>query len=324
VSPWRAAAVVVLGFGASAGAAQALAQPPPTPSPVSARAVASKTEVTVGEGFTVEVKATGPPGTTFVFPGEAVTDTLELRTLAGAPPLPGDAGTHRYQAAVFALGEARIPPIAVRYQLADGVKGDVSTEALPLKIVSLLPKDPKRQKLADIRGPEAVGIGRPFWVVLALALGLVGGLATWLVRRRRRAAAPAAVAGPELPPDAEILRALDALATAGLLARGELRSFYIRLTAVTKRYLERRLGAPVLEMTTAETLAFLRGHAHGADVLPVVRDLSDAADRVKFAKGQGLAEEAERHLASVRTAVPGLEARLRPAEPLEPGEGRAA
>ena len=91
---------------------------------------------------------------------------------------------------------------------------------------------------------------------------------------------------------------------------------------MAKRYLERRLGAPVLEMTTAETLAFLRGHPHGGDLLPVMRDVAEAADRIKFAKGQGLSQEAERHLAAVRALVPALEARLRPAEPA--GEGKAA
>ena len=56
----------------------------------------------------------------------------------------------------------------------------------------------------------------------------------------------------------------------------------------------------------------------------MVRDLAEAADRIKFAKGQGLSQEAERHLAAVRALVRALEARLRPA-PAEPaGEGKAA
>jgi hypothetical protein len=141
-------------------------------------------------------------------------------------------------------------------------------------------------------------------------------LVVWLVRRRRKVGAPAAVAVPEVAPDAEALHA------SGLLARGEYRAFYIRLAEVAKRYLERRLEAPVLEMTTAETLAFLRGHAHGGDLVPVVRDVAEAADRIKIAKGQGLAEEAERHLAAVRALVPALEARLAP--PAPPAEGKAA
>ena len=144
-----------------------------------------------------------------------------------------------------------------------------------------------------------------------------------LLRRRRAAVAPAAAPVPELAPDAEALRALEALAREGLPSRGELRPFYIRLSTIAKRYLERRLGAPILEMTSAETLAFLRAHSHGGELLPVVRDLAEAADRIKFAKAEGLVAEAERHLAAVQAFVPALEARLRPAVPAET-EGKAA
>jgi hypothetical protein len=296
--------------------------------PVSVKATASKTELTVGEAFTVDLKATGPAGTTYTVPGEAATDTFELRTPSadakGSPAPAVEPGTHRYEAAVFALGGASLPPIPVRYRLPDGAEGEASTEPVALKVVSLLPKDPLEQKLADIRGPQAVGIGRAFWVALATSLVLAAGLATWLVRRRRRVEAPRAVPVPELPADVEALQALEALAASGLASRGEFRSFYIRLAEVAKRYLERRLGAPVLEMTTAETLAFLRGHAHGGDLGPVVRDLAEAADRIKFAKGQGLAQEAERHLAAVRALVPALEVRLRPAAAEPAAEGKAA
>jgi hypothetical protein len=144
--------------------------PAPTPvlPPVSVTAVASKAEVTVGEAFTIELKATGPAGATYTFPGEAETDGFELRTPPPDPkagPVPAaEPGSHRYEAAVFALGEMEIPPIPVRYRLPDGAEGEASSEPVPLKVVSLLPKDPQEQKLADIRGPLSVGIGRAFWV----------------------------------------------------------------------------------------------------------------------------------------------------------------
>jgi hypothetical protein len=303
--------------------------PPPVaaaPSPVAVTATASKAEVTVGETFTVDLKATGPAGTTYAFAAEAASDAFELRTppaaagQAGAPA--AEPGTHRYEAAVYALGEAQVPPIPVRYRLPDGTEGEASSAPVPLKVVSLLPKDAQAQKLADIRGPLPVRIGRAFWLALAAAVALAAALVVWLVRRRRKAETPRAVSVPEVPSDVEALRALDALAASGLLSAGEYRAFYIRLAAVGKRYLERRLGAPILEMTTAETLAFLRGHAHGGDLVPVVRDLAEAADRIKFAKGQGLAQEAERHLAAVRALVPAIEARMRPAE--AGAEGKAA
>ncbi len=293
-------------------------------SPVAVTATASKAEVTVGETFTVELKATGPAGTTFTFPGGAETDAFEARTPPTDPKAPApEPGTHRYEAAVYAaVGEATLPPIPVRYRLSDGTEGEVAPEPIVLRVVSLLPKDPQERKLADVRGPRPVGIGRAFWIAVVAALVLVAALAAWLVHRRRKKEAPRVPAVPELAADVEALRALEALHGSSLLARGEYRAFYIRLAEVAKRYLERRLGAPVLEMTTAETLALLRVHPHGGDLVPVVRDVAEAADRIKFARGQGLAEEAERHLAAVRALVPALEARLAPKAP--PAEGKAA
>jgi cbb3-type cytochrome oxidase subunit 3 len=293
------------------------------PSPVSVVATPSTTEVSVGELFTIELKATGPAGTTYTFAGEASAEQLELRTPAPAKDAPApEPGTHRYEAQVFALGELQLPGIPVRYKLTDGAEGQATSGPIALKVVSLLPKEEAEQKLADIRGPASVGIGRAFWVALAVFVIVLGALAYYLLRRRRKTESPAAARAPEVAPDVEALAAIDALARDALPTRGELRLFYIRLSTILKRYLERRLGAPVLEMTSAETLAFLRAHAHGSELLPVVREVAEAADRVKFAKGHGVVAEAERHLASVRALVPALEARLAP-RPAEP-EGRAA
>ena len=298
------------------------------PAPVTVTATASSDEVTVGETFSIELKALGPPGTSYRFAAGASEDEIELRTpeptATGEDAPAPEPGTHRYEAEIFALGEVEIPPIPVRYRLPDGTEGEAETEPIVLKVASLLPREADEQKLVDIQGPQRVGIGRAFWLALIVALLLGAGLVTWLVRRRRQETAPAATPVPETPPDVEALAALAALAASGLLEARAFREFYIRLTAVAKRYLERRLDAPVLEMTTAETVALLRDHAHGGELLPVMRDLAQAADQIKFARGQGLTEAAERHLAAVRALVAALEARLRPAAPETPEEGKAA
>lgn len=281
---------------------------------IGAKATASKTEVSVGESFTIEVRASGPAGTTFEFPGDAVQESFELQAIVDSvAPAPG---IQRYRAAVFALGDAEVPAIPVRYRAPDGATGEVQTAAIPLKVVSLLPKDEAERKLADVRGPVGLSIGRLFWIALAAVVLIAAALVWWIVLRRRRPkAAAAAPAIPALEPDEEARRALAALGASGRLEREEYRLFYIDLTAIAKRYLERRLGAPIVEMTSAETLAYLRASEHGTDLAPHLRDLTNAADEIKFARGSGIVEEAERHLAATRAVIERLEARLKPAPP---------
>ena len=280
-------------------------------------ATASKPDVSVGETFTIEVKATGPAGSSFQFPPAAAQETFELRD---APPdsTPLPAGSHRYLARVFAVGDAEVPPIPVRYRLSDGTSGEVQTAALPLHVVSLLPKEKAEQKLVDVHPPVPVPVGALFWAGLSIAVALFGALLWWVLARRRKVAPQAAASQPALEPHEEALRALDTLVASGRLGRAEYRLFYIELTLIAKRYLERRLEAPIVEMTTVEMLAFLRASPRAAELASTLRDLSGAADQIKFARGSGLADEAERHLGATRSLVASLEARFKPVESPQP------
>jgi hypothetical protein len=299
---------------------------------VSVKATAAKTSVTVGETFRVEVEAQGPPGTSWTFPAEATTESIDVRAHPEARPRPD----HQiYDATAIALKDVALPPIAVAYRLPDGKTGTVETKALPLEVGSILPRDPKERQIADIRPPVDIATwGREFWLALLhfftrtipglLLLAALVALAVWLWRkRRRRAPSPAAVtqAVPETPADVEAVAALDRLAASGLLTREEYRPFYIALSDIAKKYLERRLKAPIREMTSAETLAYLRQDAHGNAFVDLVNDVSGAADQIKFARGQGARERAEGHLGAVRRLVHDLERRLRPAH-VEPPAGQ--
>jgi LPXTG-motif cell wall-anchored protein len=288
---------------------------PSAAGPVTARATASRAEVSLGEAFEVRVAVAGPAGTTWTFPDQAGDDSVELRLEPEAPLAdPGTAppSSRRYRATAYVLDDARVPPIAVRYRAPDGSSGEVRTEPLSLRVLSVLPKDPKQQGLSDVRGPVALSIGWQFWAALVGIVALLGGAILMLLRRRRRRRGPAPATGPEVPPETEALSALARLEASGLLAADDLRAFYIDLTEIVKRYLERRLAAPVLEMTSSEMAALLRDHPKARDVAAPVRDLTAAADRVKFAHGRALEDEARQHLSQARSAVQTVEERCKP------------
>ena len=318
---WIATICVLWALGAP------VAEPEDKAVRVTARA--SKTEVTVGEPFVVEVEASGPAGVTYTFPPEAGGESTELRSLArqspprGETPAPWPANQHRYEARVYALGDVALPALLVRYRLADGTEGEAKAVGPTVKVGSLLPKDAQEQGIADIVGPVRVGVAPVFWAALALVVALASVVLWWLWRRsRRKASLRAPVPEPERPPAEEALRALDRLARADHFARGDGRGYYIDLSLIAKRYLERRLFAPVVEMTSAEMLAHLRDSPHAADLVAPMRDVALAADQVKFARGEALREEGERHLAGVRALIERLEERLRP-KPVA-ADGKAA
>lgn len=285
--------------------------------PVRVVAVPPPLTPTVGEVFTVELRTEGPPGISWEFPAEVVTPAATLR-LEGEP---SGGNVRRYRAALFVLEDAAIPPVTVRYRLADGRSGEVTSEPVPVSVASLLSNDPDGQRLAELRPPVSLPAGAPFWITLGLLFAGVAGGAAWWWRRRRAPLAESAV--PEVPPDEEARAALQRLAASGLLERGDLRAFYIELAIIAKRYLKRRLQAPVLEMTSTETAAFLRDHPVGRRVAGSVRELNAAADYVKFAHGQGETERARRHWEGVRELVEELERALTPPPVPAAGEGSA-
>jgi hypothetical protein len=313
----RVAAAGVLLWAFAAGIAVGADAMAATPPAVTVVARPSRTDVTVGEPFVVDVEARGPSGAEWSFPAEPGDEKVRMTPVApdpqAPPPKPGVA---RYTAEVFAVGDVELPAVAVSYRLAGGEHGEVSSAPVALRVGTLLPKNTAEQKLADVRPPVAVRVGAAFWIALAAAAALLAAGVVVLVRRRRRRGADEAAvpAVPVVPPAAEALAALEKLAAAGYVARGEFRAFYIALADIVKHYLGRRLNAPVPEMTSAEVSLFARDHVATRDLLPVIRDLATAADYVKFARGEAEDRAAERHLAAARGLVADVERRMAPPE----------
>ncbi len=266
------------------------------------------TNVSIGEKFEVTVELKGPRGATYDFPKEISDGSVEL--IQSQPPTADGVGV--YNAQVFAMGkDGRIPEIEIQYTSPDGSKGSVKSAPVLLNVVSTLDPNEQNPAPADFAPPVPVLVSRAFWIVAGLATLLVlAGL--FLLARRLRF--PRKLEDPKVTPattpEEEAMSALDRL-VAGR-ARQDPKTFYIQIVQILKQYLERRLEAPVLEMTSTETLGFVKNHAWTAPHAVALRDLVASADLVKFG-GSSDASNAERQIQFVRDIIGRID-RLRRAD----------
>ena len=254
--------------------------------PVVETAVSAATAA-VGDPITVVVTVRHAADAEVRWPDPVDTAPFELLDPPVAQSAAADGGVEsrlELRVAAFELGELSFPSLDVELVDTGGEATTLATEAVPVAVESV-GRD-EGGDIRDIKGPLAI----PFavvtllpWIAALLALAAAG---AWLYRRYRRRARPEAFV-PALPPRPahEVAReALDALEAAGLLERGEIKTYHIRLSDIVRVYIEGRFGVDAMEMTTGEVLdGLLRTDADRGAVADVRRVL-DRCDLVKFAK----------------------------------------
>lgn len=127
------------------------------------------------------------------------------------------------------------------------------------------------------------------WIVLALfAIGALIGIIYGLMHLTRR------VKEFRLSPMERALVELQRLLNRNLPQRGLYKDFYIELTMVVRRYIERTHGIRAPEQTTQEFLAAASSHPRfTADVMSTLKAFLESADLVKFAGQEATPELAE-------------------------------
>jgi hypothetical protein len=170
----------------------------------------------------------------------------------------------------------------------DGARHRLETEPLSFEVAAL--SDDASQGLALLPPPDAPlpvpAPPLPWWPFAAVALALACFVAAFLRRRRR-----GIVEVPPTPLELA-LRELAALLARDPDGRGDVRRFFVELTGVVRRHVERATGVHAPEQTTEEFLRAITGHpAFGAQSAVRLRSFLEAADLIKFG-GQQPAQEA--------------------------------
>ena len=264
----------------------------------SVTAQANKTEVQVGEALDLEITVRHPAGEEFLIAtGDNLAPFELVERVDREPESPVESHVTLRLAAYRLPGEIAIPPVEVEYRDESGELASISTESIPIAVVSSL--TPQVTDIHDIKPPIAdIPVPRE-WAWLGWLIGglLAAAVAYLLYRRFARKASEsiAAPAPPPLPPpDVEAEAALRRLVEAGWLQKGEVRRFYIELAEIMKRYAGRRYGVSFLERTTPEIQKDLKRAAISREAQAELDKILVTADFVKFARVIPPEEESNR------------------------------
>jgi len=132
----------------------------------------------------------------------------------------------------------------------------------------------------DIKPALAPGLDLR-WLYWAVAITAVLGLLAFAWRMWRKRKKPVvAEPTPPIPAEKEALEMLDALAADGNLNP---KQFYFRLSAILRRYIERRYEISAAEMTTEELLPKVDQLPLSLELAQPLKAFCRAADPIKFA-----------------------------------------
>lgn len=217
-------------------------------------------------------------------------------------PLPRTVGDREVIEQIYTLeptgtGELSIYPISVTFTDTrpdgDHKEHTVQTEGLTVRIASVLESDVP--SLADLRPaagpvelPRSEGPGA-WWPVILAVVVFAGGAAAWWWWRRRRKTEQATPLSPRELAYLELERLLEED-----LPGRDVKRFYVELTAVVRRYIERTTGVHAPEQTTEEFLREIGGKpVFSPEESGRLRQFLESADLVKFAAHQPQSEDVE-------------------------------
>jgi len=217
-------------------------------------------------------------------------------------PLPQVKGDREILQQVYTLeptrsGELAVWPIPLTFTDTradgDGKEHTIQTEGLTVQVDSVV--DTEAPSLGELRPavgpvelPEA-GTSGLWWLFGVLASTISGVLLLWRWRKRRREVDLEQKLSPRELAFLELERLLQEE-----LAEHDVKRFYVELTGLVRRYIERTTGILAPEQTTEEFLAEIsHKETFASDERGRLRHFLESADLVKFAAYEPRKEDLE-------------------------------
>jgi hypothetical protein len=194
----------------------------------------------------------------------------------------------KYIITSFDSGFYQVPPVFAEVKSNEGVKRFYSDYSkLEVMRLMIAPAD-TTAKIYDIikpyRAPVTIGEIVPWVLIIALAAVLIWALIRLIKKLRKKKPGVVEVIIPD-PAHIIAFRELEKLRNDEIWQKGEIKTYYTRLTEILRQYLENRFGILSLELTTAETLdALVKSGFKKDSSYTQLKTILTGADLVKFAK----------------------------------------
>ncbi len=266
------------------------------------------TYTTIGNPVSYSVKVQSPKDKIIQFPDWILEDPLEVRSSDFAISTPYQIGN--YKLVFWDTGRVAIPGLEIQVLYKDSTFAyKMNADTMFMEVVSITEQDPSfRQSsgsIMPIKDPVPVKYPVPWRTIIlsmSLVLLLVGIIWIWTKRLKKE------VYFEEKPdyleqPDAVALQKLDLLDGSGLLAEGDIKEFYSRLSLIIREYAENSLYIRALEMTTEEIRGYRLFFPYTNIELEEYIQILSSADMVKYAKHRISIEQCSKDLLQSRALV---------------------
>jgi hypothetical protein len=199
-----------------------------------------------------------------------------------------DSSRYRYRYSVAAYKPENCTVPSIRFLVGAGDYDTLSTEPIPIRMLSALPSSPPDSggfALKDLKAQQ--GAGKADLWYLWIILGVVLAVAAFILMRKylkKKGGADAVPAVCLLPPYEEAMGAIEALDGKKYLERGMVREYVFELSEIFKRYIGRRYDTIAPELTTEEIVSWLEFSDISREMRLCAERFFRSSDQVKFAK----------------------------------------